>query len=80
MLRDLGYRTFDSAIDNRYDLVQDNTRRWQALRDVIESIAHGNLEQFRRSCAADVAHNQTLFLTSKADRLNMLLRKIQNDQ
>lgn len=78
-LRSLGYRTFDHCIDTSYDLIEDNTLRWIALRGVIESIKHGNLELFRRLCAADVAHNQALFLTSKADRLNMLFRKIQND-
>jgi hypothetical protein len=80
VLRDLGYRVFDSIIDNRYDTIKDNTLRWIALRGVIETIAHCNLDLFRQRCAADVEHNRSLFLSSKADRLNMLLRKIQNDQ
>jgi 23S rRNA maturation mini-RNase III len=79
VLRDLGYRVFDSVIDTSYDLIENNTNRWIAVRGVIESIKHGNLELFRQQCAADVEHNRSLFLTSKADRLNMLLRKIQND-
>ena len=79
VLRDLGYRVFDDIIDNRYDLIENNTLRWIAVRGVIESIKSGNLEQFRRNCAADVEHNRSLFLSSKADRLNILLRKIQND-
>jgi hypothetical protein len=79
VLRDLGYRTFDSVIDTSYDLVTDNTQRWIALRGVIEQINACNLEQFRQRCAADVEHNRSLFLRSKADRLNMLSRKIQND-
>jgi hypothetical protein len=79
VLRDLGYRVFDSVIDNTYDTIQDNTLRWIALRGVIESIKTSNLELFRARCAADVEHNQLLFLSSKADRLNMLSRKIQND-
>jgi hypothetical protein len=78
-LRSLGYRTFDRVIDNRYDLVENNTERWIAVRGVIESIKHSNLDEFRARCAADVEHNRSLFLSSKADRLNMLLRKIQND-
>lgn len=79
VLRDLGYRVFDSVIDTSYDLITDNTQRWIALRTVIESIAHGDLDRFRRACAADVRHNQQLFLSTKANRLNMLIRKIQND-
>jgi hypothetical protein len=79
LLRDLGYRVFDRVINNRYDLIEDNTRRWFALRTAIAEIKSGDLVKFRAACAADVAHNQALFLSSKADRLNMLLRKIQND-
>ena len=79
-LRSLGYRVFDSVIDNTYDTITDNTQRWIAVRRVIESIKSGDLEAFRARCAADVEHNRSLFLSSKADRLNMLLRKIQNDQ
>jgi hypothetical protein len=78
-LRSLGYRVFDSVIDNTYDSIEDNTLRWIAVRTVIESIKQGDLEAFRRACAADVEHNRSLFLSSKADRLNMLSRKIQND-
>lgn len=80
VLRDMGYRVFDSVIDNTYDTIRNNTDRWIALRTVIESIAHGDSEAFRRRCSSDVAHNQALFLSSKANRLNMLFRKIQNDQ
>jgi hypothetical protein len=79
-LRNLGYRVFDSVIDNSYDLIQDNTLRWIAVRDVIQQIKNTNLELFRRACAADVEHNRSLFLSGKADRLNMLFRKIHNDQ
>ena len=79
VLRDLGYRVFDSVIDNSYDLIADNTLRWIAVRDLIETIKHSNLEQFRVDCAADVEHNSSLFLASKADRLNMLIRKLLND-
>lgn len=79
-LRSLGYRTFDSVIDNSYDTITDNTLRWLAVRGVIETINNSNLEQFRLACQADVEHNQRLFLASKANRLNMLSRKLTNDQ
>ena len=79
VLRDLGYRTFDSVIDTSYDQIENNTDRWIAVRGVIESIKHSDLERFRADCAADVEHNRALFLSSKADRLNMLIRKLLND-
>ena len=79
VLRDLGYRVFDSAIDNTYDSIENNTLRWIAVRGVIESIKNSDLDVFRARCAADVEHNRSLFLSSKADRLNILLRKLNND-
>jgi len=80
LLRDLGYRTFDGIIDNSYDLIRDNTARWIRIRDAIEQIKNSDLEVFRDECRADVEHNQQVFLSGKRDRLNMLIRKIQNDQ
>ena len=79
-LRSLGYRTFDSAIDTSYDSIADNTERWIALADTIAAIKTSDLPRWRARCQADVEHNRSLFLASKANRLNMLLRKIQNDQ
>ena len=78
-LRSLGYRTFDHCIDTSYDTITDNTLRWIALREAIAAIRNGDLELFRQRCAADVEHNRALFLSSKADRLNMLFRKLNND-
>ena len=80
VLRDLGYRVFDGIIDNSYDLIQDNTQRWSRLVHAIERIKYsGNMDLWRERCQADVEHNQALFLRSKADRLNMLSRKLLND-
>ena len=76
LLRDLGYRTFDSVIDTSYDTIQDNTARWIAVRNTIEQIKNSNLEEFRLLCQSDVEHNQQVFLSSKRDRLNRLLEKL----
>lgn len=75
-LRDLGYRTFDHAIDNSYDTVQDNTKRWIGVKSVIEQIKQNPAEYFAR-CKDDVVHNQQLFLSSKYARLNRLLERLQ---
>jgi hypothetical protein len=75
-LRDLGYRTFDHAIDNRYDLETNNTQRWILVKRAIEQIHKQNLDQWFASCLADVLHNQQLFLSSKYDRLNTLYDKL----
>ena len=76
VLRDLGYRVFDSVIDNSYDLITNNTERWIAIRNTIEQIKNSNLEEFRLLCQSDVEHNQQVFLSSKRDRLNRLLEKL----
>jgi hypothetical protein len=76
VLRELGYRVFDTVIDTSYDTIQDNTARWIAVRNTIEQIKNSNLEKFRLLCQSDVEHNQLLFLSSKRDRLNRLLEKL----
>jgi hypothetical protein len=75
-LRALGYRTFDHAIDNSYDLEQDNTRRWIKVRQAIEQIKRQNLDAWFSQCRDDIEHNQQLFASSKADRLNTLLERL----
>jgi hypothetical protein len=71
-LRDLGYRTFDSVLDNTYDRIADNTKRWQRLCESIQQSQHRLAERFE-AARADIEHNQQLFLSNKADRLNTLI-------
>ena len=78
-LRDLGYRTFDHAVDNSYDTIQDNTERWIAVRKTIAQLKSQDLHAWFESCRSDVEHNQQLFCSTKAGRLNTLLERIHND-
>ena len=78
-LRDLGYRTFDHAVDNSYDTIQDNTERWIAVRKTIAQLKSQDLHTWFDTCRSDVEHNQQLFCSSKASRLNTLLERIHND-
>jgi hypothetical protein len=76
-LRDLGYRTFDSVLDNTYDLETNNTQRWLKVKATLKQIQqdpHGMLLR----CWDDIEHNQQLFLASKAQRLNTLFTKLQS--
>lgn len=75
-LRTLGYRTFDHAIDNSYDLVQDNTQRWQQTLHTIQRIQQQDMHVWFQQCVDDVAHNQQLFLSSKYTRLNSLYERL----
>ena len=75
VLRDLGYRVFDSVLDNSYDLEPNATQRWQALTRSI-FFTQPDLPQLFELCRADIQHNQQLFQSSKADRLNTLIKEI----
>jgi len=74
-LRDLGYKTFDSVLDNTYDRIQDNTQRWQRLCGAIQQAQHRLADRFD-AARADIEHNQQLFLSNKADRLNTLITQL----
>jgi len=75
VLRDLGYRVFDSVLDNSYDLEPNATQRWMALTRSI-FFTQPDLPQLFELCRTDIEHNQQLFQSSKADRLNTLIKEI----
>ena len=79
LLRDLGYCVFDGIIENTYDTVEDNTLRWLYIRETLRQIKRSDLTEFRARCREGVEHNQQVFLRSKWDRLNILFRKISNN-
>ena len=75
LLRDLGYRVFDSVLDNSYDQEPNHTQRWIRLANSIKS-AQKQLPEMFEQCRSDIEHNQRLFCTKKTDRLNTLLTKL----
>jgi hypothetical protein len=75
VLRDLGYRVFDHILDNSYDLEQDHTQRWMALTRAIY-FAQTELPTLFEQARADIEHNQQLFQATKTDRLNNLIKDI----
>jgi hypothetical protein len=77
-LRNLGYRTFDHAIDNSYDLETNNTCRWQKVLQAIKKINQCDLDSWFASCIDDLQHNQRLFVSSKFDRLSVLYKDLIN--
>lgn len=74
-LRDLGYRTFDTVLDNTYDRIADNTERWIRLRNAIQQSQHRLADRFA-AARADIEHNQQLFAQLKMQRLNSLIKDI----
>ena len=75
LLRDLGYKVFDSVLDNSYDQVSNHTQRWIALTKSIKS-TQKHLPEIFDQCRDDIEYNQRLFSTKKTDRLNTLLTKL----
>ena len=75
MLRNLGYRVFDSVLDNSYDLETDHTQRWMALSRSIY-FAQQELPELFKQARADIEHNQQLFQAAKTQRLNTLIKEI----
>ena len=75
VLRDLGYRVFDGILDNSYDNKSDHTQRWVALTQSIY-LARLELPELFEQARADIEHNQQLFQASKTDRLNTLIKEI----
>jgi hypothetical protein len=75
VLRDLGYRVFDSVLDNSYDQETDHTQRWMALTRAIH-FAQPELPRLFEQARADIEHNQQLFQTTKTARLNTLIKEI----
>jgi hypothetical protein len=76
VLRDLGYRTFDSVLDNSYDLEPNHTQRWIKLHEAVKKAQTQGLHDLYMQCLDDIKHNQQLFLATKLDRLNTLHGKI----
>ena len=75
LLRNLGYRVFDSVLDNSYDQEPNHTQRWIMLSNSIKS-AQKHLPEMFEQCRSDIEHNQRLFCAKKTDRLNTLLTKL----
>jgi hypothetical protein len=79
-LRDLGYRTFDHAIDNTYDTISDNTQRWQAIKNTILQLTNvKNMDQWFDQCHEDLNYNQALYSSNKYNRIDNLYKKIINE-
>ena len=75
VLRDLGYRVFDSVLDNSYDQESNHTQRWMALTRSIY-FAQQELPQLFKQARTDIEHNQQLFQATKTARLNTLIKEI----
>lgn len=75
LLRDMGYRVFDNVLDNSYDDHVSSTLRWELLSKSIAQ-AKPHLPRLFEQARADIEHNQQLFCELKTQRLNNLVKEI----
>lgn len=79
VLRDMGYRTFDSVLDTNYDKESNSTLRWIKMSKAIAQAHAQGLHTLFEQCRSDIEHNQHLFMQIKTARLNTLIEQI-NEQ
>jgi hypothetical protein len=75
-LRAAGYRTFDSVLDNTYDTIEHNTRRWLTIRDLLKNIQNSNPHELFMQCQRDIEWNKEMFNRRQAAGLNILTEKL----
>ena len=78
VLRNLGYQVFDDLLDNSYDLIEDPTHRWLALRDAIASAKATGLHDLYQRAIPQLEHNQQLFMRAPGHRLNTLMQTLES--
>ena len=76
MLREQGYRVFDHAIDNYYDEIEHNTKRWTAIRRLLSDLKQKDLQEWNSSCIEDIRHNQAFFQNSSHRSVEKLLKDL----
>ena len=76
ILREQGYRVFDHAINNHYDEIEHNTKRWTAIRRLLSELKQKDLQEWHSSCIEDIRHNQMLFQSSAQSSLQKLLKDL----
>jgi hypothetical protein len=75
-LRHDGYCTFDGIIDNTYDQIKDNTKRWMSVKNTIAQLLEIGTDKIFNQCYAGVLHNQKTFLDRQKNPLNTLKSKL----
>jgi len=70
-LRRLGYRTYDYAIDNSYDSIEDNTERFRAAVESVRKVFKQDMHTWYMSMWDDMQYNRQLYLSSLDKKLKL---------
>jgi len=79
LLREQGYQTFGSVIDENYDGLQDIRQRWMAIYNIALDLSRQNqstLERMHERCLPMIYHNQKHFLRSRRPALEKFLQRL----
>lgn len=77
-LRKIGFRTFDTVIDEGYDLVYNDHERWSAAFEQVQRLCEIDQQQVFEKIAPTVEHNYQLLMNTdwKQHMLDQLQQKI----
>jgi hypothetical protein len=70
-LRRLGYRTYDYAIDNSYDSIEDNTERFKAAINTVQQIKEKDMHAWYMSMWDDMQYNRMLYISTLDKKLKL---------
>jgi hypothetical protein len=57
-LRDLGFKTFDSVIDESFDLIENGQDRLKRIIQTVEDLCQQDLHSFQQACHNISKYNQ----------------------
>ena len=78
-LRKMGYRTFDSVINQGYDSIQNTTKRWEYAINILLDLISMDINKLHTlycDLEADLIHNQQLLLSNKKSQLNHIINEL----
>jgi hypothetical protein len=70
-LRDLGFQTFGSLIDETYDQIENGQQRLERVAQTVQDLCAQDLAKFAEQCYNICAHNQ--------QHLALMSRKVRED-
>jgi hypothetical protein len=79
-LRELGFRTFNTVIDESYDLIIDNQERWSAAFDQVQRLCSMDQTWVFDQIADTVEHNYNLLMNTNWNQhmMTQLQQKLNN--
>jgi hypothetical protein len=61
-IRNLGFKTFDHVIDESFDMITNNQKRIEKIKDVVVALCASNLPEFLLQCKSACLHNQAVMI------------------